>query len=59
MKLSKRIKRILVYRIVSVASEYFIVYVATGGSIIIPMFTTPICIVVHTGFHYIIERIIK
>jgi hypothetical protein len=59
MNISKRVKRVLVYRILSVASEYLIVYVATGGSIIIPMVTTPICIVVHTGLHYAIERSIK
>jgi hypothetical protein len=45
LHLSKRIKRILVYRIVSVSSEYLIVYALTG-SFLIPAITTPFCIVV-------------
>ena len=58
LTISKRMKRILLYRVVSVLSEYGIVYIFTG-SLLIPAITTPFCIIVHTLLHYSIERIIK
>jgi len=56
--ISNKLKRVIIYRILSVFSEYAIVYAATG-SFVIPIFTTPICIIVHTLLHYSLERIIK
>ena len=52
-------KRIIAYRITSIASEFLIVFTVTGGNFLIPSITTPICILVHTGLHYLIEKIWK
>jgi hypothetical protein len=41
-----------------VASEFLIVFAVTG-SVWIPTITTPLCIFVHTGLHYLIERTCK
>jgi len=51
-------KRILTYRFLAIGTEFLIVFFATG-SIVIPAITTPICIVTHTGIHWLVERIWK
>ena len=52
-----RLKRVIIYRIASISSEYLIVYLVTG-SLFIPIITTPICVVVHSLLHWLVDRVI-
>ena len=52
-----RLKRVISYRLLSISSEYLIVYLVTG-SLLIPIITTPICVVVHSLLHWIVDRVI-
>jgi len=51
-------RRIVTYRILSIVSEFIIVWIVTG-SLLIPSITTPICILVHTGLHWLVEKLWK
>ena len=52
-----RLKRVIIYRIASISSEYLIVYLVTG-SLLIPIVTTPICVIVHSILHWCIDKMI-
>ena len=52
-----RLKRVIFYRILSIGSGYLIVYLVTG-SLFIPIITTPICVVVHSILHWLVDRVI-
>ena len=52
----KRGKRIVAYRILSIISEFIIIWLFTG-SLIIPSIVAIACVVVHTGLHYLVESI--
>lgn len=51
-------KRIICYRALSITSEFIVVYLLTG-SIAISSIAAPVCLVLHTGIHYGIEKIFK
>ena len=54
-KMKNSTKRIIAYRIVAFLSEFFIVY-AVSGTLWIPTVTTPVCLLAHTGLHYLVEK---
>jgi len=51
-------KRIISYRILSIVSEFIVVFILTG-SIAISSVAAPVCLVLHTSIHYFIEKIFK
>lgn len=51
----QRLKRILIYRGVSVISEYLIVLVVTGNYVY-GLITTPICVAVHSILHWYVDK---
>lgn len=54
-KIKNSTKRIITYRVLSVFTEFMIVFLVTG-SLVVPTITTPMCIGFHTFIHYLIER---
>jgi len=48
-------KRIITYRVLAFLSEYVIIYVVSGN-VWVPTIITPVCLLVHTGLHYLVEK---
>jgi len=54
--MNKALKKTIVYRTLSILSEFVIVYIATG-SLLIPTVVTILCILIHTSLYYLVEKI--
>ena len=54
-KIKNSTKRILTYRAIAFISEFFIVF-AVSGTLWVPTITTPVCLLAHTGLHYLVEK---
>ena len=51
-------KRIISYRFLSIVSEFTVIFILTG-SVTISSIAVPICLILHTGLHYGVEKIFK
>jgi uncharacterized membrane protein len=55
---SRRLYRVVTYRIASIVSEFIIVYLITG-SIEFSIAIAPICMIVHSALHWLVDKLIR